>query len=111
MKLLLMERGCWSFIEGSEPPLDETDATRRDKSEYKQRQDRALSRIYYGIEEQYKTLMSSITSPSKAWIILKEQFEPVSRASVIRLLDEFYSIKFNPDTENIDIYSQHSEDG
>ncbi|GFS70436.1 f-box only protein 38 [Trichonephila clavipes] len=79
-----MERGCWSFIEGTELPLkqDET-ATRRDKSEYKQRQDRALATIYYGIDEQYRTLISSTTSPSKAWIILKEQFEPVSRASVI----------------------------
>ncbi|GFR20175.1 f-box only protein 38 [Trichonephila clavata] len=83
MKFLLIERGCWSFIEGMEPPLDETTATRCDKSEYKQRQDRALATLYYGIEEQYRTLISSTTNPSKAWIILKEQLEPVSRASVI----------------------------
>ncbi|GFX07195.1 ATP-dependent DNA helicase [Trichonephila clavipes] len=57
--------------------------------------------IYYGIDKQYRTLVCSTTSPSKAWIILKEQFEPVSRASVTRLLDEFLSIKFNPDTESI----------
>ncbi|GFV91244.1 f-box only protein 38 [Trichonephila clavipes] len=81
MKFLLMEQGCWSFIEGTEPPLDETAVTRRDK-----------------------TLVSSTTSPSKAWIILKEQVEPVSRASVIRLLDEFFSIKFNPDTESIAVF-------
>ncbi|GFX55763.1 copia protein [Trichonephila clavipes] len=104
MKFLLIERGCWSFIEGTEVPLDETTATRRDKSEYKQRQDRALATIYYGIDEQYRTLISSTTSPSKAWIILKEQFEPVSRAFVIRLLDEFFSIKFNPDTESIAVF-------
>ncbi|GFY12109.1 f-box only protein 38 [Trichonephila clavipes] len=83
MKFLLMEQGCWSFIEGMEPPLDETTATRRDNSEHKQQQDRALATIYYGIDEQYRTLISSTTSPSKAWIILKEQLEPVSRASVI----------------------------
>ncbi|GFY21321.1 retrovirus-related Pol polyprotein from transposon TNT 1-94 [Trichonephila clavipes] len=76
-----MERGSWSFIEGTEPPLDETTATRRDKSENKQRHDRALATIYYG-----------------------EQFEPVSRAAVIRLLDEFFSIKFNPDTESIAVF-------
>ncbi|GFQ96581.1 f-box only protein 38 [Trichonephila clavata] len=83
MIFLLMERGGWSFIEGMEPPLDETTATRGDKSEYKQRQDRALATIYYGIDEQYRTLISSTTSPSKTWIILKEQFEPVSSVSVI----------------------------
>ncbi|GFY29359.1 multidrug resistance protein 2 [Trichonephila clavipes] len=104
MKFLLMERGCCSFIEGTEPLLDETTATRRDKSEYKQQQDRALATIYYGIDEQYRTLVSSTTSPSKAWIILKEQFEPVSRASVIRLLDEFFFIKFNSDTESIAVF-------
>ncbi|GFW05577.1 f-box only protein 38 [Trichonephila clavipes] len=80
MKFLLMERGCCSFIEGTELPLDETTATRQ------------------------RTLISSSTSPSKAWIILKEQFEPVYRASVIRLLDEFFSIKFNPDTESIAVF-------
>ncbi|GFX02152.1 retrovirus-related Pol polyprotein from transposon TNT 1-94 [Trichonephila clavipes] len=95
------ERGCLSFIEGTELSLDETTATRRNKSEYTQRQDRALATIYYGIYEQNRTLISSTTSPSKVWIILKEQFEPVSRASVIQLLDEFFSIKFNPDTESI----------
>ncbi|GFQ78201.1 f-box only protein 38 [Trichonephila clavata] len=93
-----------SSREGKEPPLDETTATRRDKPEYKQRQDRALATIYYGIEEQYRTLISSTTSPSKAWIIFKELFEPVSRASVIRLLDEFFSIKFNPETESIAVF-------
>ncbi|GFS80929.1 SCAN domain-containing protein 3 [Trichonephila clavipes] len=77
---------------------------RRDKSEYKQRKDRAPATIYYGIDEQYRTFISSTTSSSKAWIILKEQFEPVSRASVIRLLDEFFSIKFNPDTESIAVF-------
>ncbi|GFY29751.1 f-box only protein 38 [Trichonephila clavipes] len=51
MKILLMERGCWSFIEEMEPTLAETTATKRDKSEYKQRQDRALATIYYGIDE------------------------------------------------------------
>ncbi|GFQ68441.1 f-box only protein 38 [Trichonephila clavata] len=104
MKFLLIKRGSWSFTEGTEPPLDETTATRRDKSEYKQRQDRTLATIYYGIDEQYKTLISSTTSSSKAWIILKEQFEPISRAAVIRLLDEFFSIKFNPDTESIAVF-------
>ncbi|GFW44887.1 f-box only protein 38 [Trichonephila clavipes] len=74
IKFLLMERGGWSFIEGMELPLDETTATRWDKSEYKQRQNRVLATIYYGDDEQYRTLISSTTSPSKSWIILKKQF-------------------------------------
>ncbi|GFV75762.1 retrovirus-related Pol polyprotein from transposon TNT 1-94 [Trichonephila clavipes] len=32
MKCLLIKRGCWSFIEGTETPLDETTAPRRDRS-------------------------------------------------------------------------------
>ncbi|GFV82565.1 copia protein [Trichonephila clavipes] len=54
--------------------------------------------------ERERTLIFSTTSPSKAWIILKEQFEPVSRASVIRLLGEFFSTKFNPDIESIAVF-------
>ncbi|GFW36765.1 f-box only protein 38 [Trichonephila clavipes] len=84
MKFLLVERGCRSFIEGVELPLDETTATRRDNN-----------------TEHFDIFHNS---PSKACIILKEQFEPVSRASVIRLLDEFFSIKFNPDTDSIAVF-------
>ncbi|GIY74955.1 uncharacterized protein CDAR_309971 [Caerostris darwini] len=38
MRFLLMDHGCWSFIDGSEPKLEET-STRRERSEYTQRQD------------------------------------------------------------------------
>ncbi|GIY59898.1 hypothetical protein CEXT_717541 [Caerostris extrusa] len=62
---------------------------RRERSEYKQRQVSAFSTIYYGVHDQHKTLLSSLNDASEAWKSLQEQFEPKSRASVIRLLDEF----------------------
>ncbi|GIY31467.1 uncharacterized protein CEXT_692101 [Caerostris extrusa] len=79
MRFLLMDRGCWSFIE---PKLEET-STRRERSEYKQRQDRAFSAIYYGMDDQHKTLLSSLKDAVEAWKLLQEQLEPKSRASVI----------------------------
>ncbi|GIY17441.1 uncharacterized protein CDAR_1921 [Caerostris darwini] len=54
MRFLLMDRGCWSFIDG--PKLEEI-STRRERSEYKQRKDRAFSTIYYGVDNQHKTLL------------------------------------------------------
>ncbi|GIX95498.1 retrovirus-related Pol polyprotein from transposon TNT 1-94 [Caerostris darwini] len=66
MRFLLMESGCWSFIYGSEPKLEET-----------------------------STLRESLKDATAAWKLLQEQFEPKSRASVIRLLDECFQIKFD----------------
>ncbi|GIY84479.1 copia protein [Caerostris extrusa] len=103
IRFLLMNRGCWSFIDGSEPKLEET-STRRERSEYKQRQDQAFSTIYYGVDDQHKTLLSSLKDAAEAWKLLQEQFEPKSRASVIRLLDEFFQIKFDVKKDTIAIF-------
>ncbi|GIY50045.1 hypothetical protein CEXT_198731 [Caerostris extrusa] len=87
MRFLLMDRGCWSFIDG--PKLEET-TTRRERLEYKQRKDRAFSTIYYGVDNQHNTLLSILKDADEARKLLQEQFEPKSRASVIRLLGEFF---------------------
>ncbi|GIY88933.1 uncharacterized protein CEXT_544991 [Caerostris extrusa] len=91
MRFLLMDIGCWSIIDGIKPKLKET-STRRERSEYKQRQDYAFSTIYYGVDDQHKTLISSLNDVAEAWKLLQDKLEPKSRTSVIRLLDEFFSI-------------------
>ncbi|GIY49540.1 uncharacterized protein CDAR_565191 [Caerostris darwini] len=66
MRFLLMDRGCWSFIDGSEPKLEET-STRRERSEHKQRQDRAFSAIYYSADDHHNTLLSSLKDAAEEW--------------------------------------------
>ncbi|GIX67464.1 uncharacterized protein CDAR_110431 [Caerostris darwini] len=100
MRFLLMDRGCWSFMDGSEPKLEET-STRHERSEYKQRQDRAFSTIYYGVDDQHKTLLPSLKNAAEAWKLLQEQFEPKSRAFVIGLLDKIFQIKFDAKKDTI----------
>src|SRR5215813_15643298 len=40
----------------------------------------------------------------EAWQILKENFEPASRARLAGLIDDFFDIKFNPSDETIGIF-------
>ncbi|GIY30305.1 hypothetical protein CEXT_496591 [Caerostris extrusa] len=72
--------------------LEET-STHRERLEFKQRKDRAFSTMYYGVDDQHKTLLSSLNDAAEAWKLPQEQFEPKSRASVIRLLDEVFPNK------------------
>ncbi|GIY27767.1 hypothetical protein CEXT_275711 [Caerostris extrusa] len=96
-----MNRGCWSYIDGSEPKLKET-STRRGRSEYKQRKDLAfLMRL---CDDLHKTLLFCLNDAAEAWQLLQEQFEPKSRVSVIRLLDEFFQIKFDVKKDTIAIF-------
>ncbi|GBM14772.1 hypothetical protein AVEN_10782-1 [Araneus ventricosus] len=73
IKLEHLERKHADFSDGSESKLEEN-STRREKYEYKQREDRAFSTIYHGVEEQHKTLIYSLKSAAEAWTVLKDQF-------------------------------------
>ncbi|GBM68253.1 hypothetical protein AVEN_88827-1 [Araneus ventricosus] len=84
MRFLLMDSGSWCFVDGSAPKLED-DSPRRERSEYKQREDRDFSTIYCGVDDQHKTLISSLKSASAAWTILKNPFEYASRASIIHV--------------------------
>ncbi|GIY63677.1 retrovirus-related pol polyprotein from transposon tnt 1-94 [Caerostris extrusa] len=103
MRSLLMDRGCWSFIDGNELKLEET-STRRERSEYKQCRDRAFSTIYYGGDDQHKTLISCFNDAAEAWKLLQDQIEPKSRASAIKLLEEFFRIKFDVSKDTIAVF-------
>ncbi|GBM68261.1 hypothetical protein AVEN_88834-1 [Araneus ventricosus] len=84
IRFLLMDSGSWWFVDGSDPKLEDN-PPRRERSQYKQREDRAFSAIYCGVDDQRKTLISSFKSASVAWTVLKNPFEHTSRASVIRV--------------------------
>ena len=103
MKVLLMDRGCWEFITGQTVPFAK-DAPERDKRNYEWRKQRTYTTIYQGLEQKYFTLIANTTDGKKAWEILKENFEPTSRARLANLVDEFFEIRFNPEEETIGIF-------
>lgn len=102
IKVLLLDKGCWSFIEGKEEELDGT-ATRKERQEFNLRKDRTFTTLYYGIKPEYRPLIQDCSDGKLAWEKLVQQFEPKTRARLIQLLDEFFSIKYQP-TESIGIF-------
>ncbi|UYV61247.1 hypothetical protein LAZ67_1004099 [Cordylochernes scorpioides] len=103
MKVLLIDRGSWDFIIEDEPDLP-AEATAKDIREFKWRKDRAFTTIYQGVERKYQTLIANAANGKEAWNILKQNFEPNSRARLAGLIDEFYELKFAPDEETIGIF-------
>lgn len=91
IKFLLIERGLWKVVNQDEkPPTDLVEAkTFNDKC------DRALSTIYLNIEEEYKRLIKSETSPVKAWETLKVYFEPDDRVQHQLIFNELLECKPN----------------
>ncbi|GBO20631.1 hypothetical protein AVEN_29373-1 [Araneus ventricosus] len=79
MKVVLMDRGCWSFIIGEDKPCPEQ-ATEKEKIEYVWRKQSCYTTIYQGIERKFLPLIRRTTDGKEAWNILKSNFEPTSKA-------------------------------
>ncbi|GFW66497.1 retrovirus-related Pol polyprotein from transposon TNT 1-94 [Trichonephila clavipes] len=75
MQVLLMHYGCWQFIVQTKPEQPDEEAT---------------------YNSDLKNLITETTDGVAAWKILKDHFEPVTRARVIQLLDQFFGTKYQP---------------
>jgi hypothetical protein len=103
IKVLLMYTGCWGFAVKSEPALT-AEASSKEKRDFNLRKDRAFATIYLNVEPEIRTLLTGITDAAEAWTKLKSQYEPVSRARIIQLLDDFFGCRYNPE-EDIGFYA------
>ncbi|GBL88843.1 hypothetical protein AVEN_158955-1 [Araneus ventricosus] len=86
MKIVLMARGCWSFIIGEDKPYPEQ-ATEKEKIEYDWRKQRCYTTIYQGIERKFLPLIRHTTDGKEAWNILKSNFGPTSKDRLAVLSD------------------------
>ncbi|GFX51840.1 retrovirus-related Pol polyprotein from transposon TNT 1-94 [Trichonephila clavipes] len=68
----------------------------RKKLDLQLRKDRCYTLIYTNISSDLKNLIMETTDGVAAWKILKDHFEPVTRARVIQLLDQFFGTKYQP---------------
>ncbi|GBN16272.1 Retrovirus-related Pol polyprotein from transposon TNT 1-94, partial [Araneus ventricosus] len=108
MKVVLMDRGCWSFIVEDNPCPEQ--ATEKEKLEYDWRKQRCYTTIYQGIERKFLPLIRYTTDGKEAWNILKTNFEPTSKAQLAVLIDEFFELKFNPVEETIGIFCKRVDE-
>ncbi|GFU57731.1 retrovirus-related Pol polyprotein from transposon TNT 1-94 [Trichonephila clavipes] len=51
---------------------------------------------YLSLQFRFENLITETTDGVAAWKILKDHFEPVTRARVIQLLDQFFGTKYQP---------------
>ncbi|GFX26450.1 retrovirus-related Pol polyprotein from transposon TNT 1-94 [Trichonephila clavipes] len=96
MQVLLMHYGCWQFIIQTKPEQPDEEATYKEKIDLQLRKDRCYTLIYTNISSDLKNLITETTDGVAAWKILKDHFEPVTRARVIQLLDQFFGTKYQP---------------
>ncbi|GFX94328.1 retrovirus-related Pol polyprotein from transposon TNT 1-94 [Trichonephila clavipes] len=90
MQVLLMHYGCWQFIIQTKPEQPDEEATYKEKLDLQLRKDRCYTLIYTNISSDLKNLITETTDGVAAWKILKDHFEPVTKARVIQLLDQFF---------------------
>ncbi|GFT89428.1 retrovirus-related Pol polyprotein from transposon TNT 1-94 [Trichonephila clavipes] len=80
MQVLLMHYGCWQFIIQTKPEQPDEEATYKEKLDLQLRKDRCYTLIYTNISSDLKNLITETTDGVTAWKILKDHFEPVTRA-------------------------------
>ncbi|GFV58451.1 retrovirus-related Pol polyprotein from transposon TNT 1-94 [Trichonephila clavipes] len=96
MQVLLMHYVCWQFIIQTKTEQPDEEATYKEKLDLQLRKDRCYTLIYTNISSDLKNLITETTDGVAAWKILKDHFEPVTRARVIQLLDQFFGTKYQP---------------
>ncbi|GBO46316.1 hypothetical protein AVEN_227067-1 [Araneus ventricosus] len=69
MKVLPMDRSCWSFIIGEENSCPEN-STEKERFEYDWRKQIRYTTIYEGIERPFLPLIRHTTDGKQAWDIL-----------------------------------------
>ncbi|GBM91527.1 hypothetical protein AVEN_83459-1 [Araneus ventricosus] len=105
MNVLLMVKGCWQFILGTEEPCPEG-ASDRDKLAYELKKQRSYTTIYMGVEWKYQTVIVVTEDGETAWDTLKANFELCLRSRFASLVDDFFSSRFDFNEETIGIYSK-----
>ncbi|GFT67656.1 uncharacterized protein TNCV_2362041 [Trichonephila clavipes] len=80
----------------TKPEQPDEEATYKEKLDLQLRKDRCYTLIYTNISSDLKNLITETTDGVAAWKILKDHFEPVTKARVIQLLDQFFGTKYQP---------------
>ncbi|GFW92428.1 retrovirus-related Pol polyprotein from transposon TNT 1-94 [Trichonephila clavipes] len=103
IQIILKHYGCKQFIIQTKPEQPDEGATYKEKLDLQLHKDRCYTLIYTNISPDLKNLITETTDGVTAWKILKDHFEPVTRARIIKLLDHFFGIRYQP-REDVGIF-------
>ena len=90
VKLVLMQKGLWGFVDGTEkvPTKEDTAAI---KALYKSKSEKAYSHIALTVDKHVQIHIVGTVSPKDAWDILENQFNFVSVSQIVRITRKFYA--------------------
>ena len=88
MKHLLLAKGLWGFVDGSE--ILEDSASAQQKAEFNRKSQKAFSMIVMSISTNQLYLITSCEVPVDAWNALKAQFEQDSLANKILMKKRYF---------------------
>ena len=93
MKLLLMEKDLYGFIDGNEAPPVTTEEDKKEKEVklYKSRSQKAYSMIALSVNKSLQVHVMNTVCPKTAWEALKSQFEFVSITQIVRVNRAFFA--------------------
>ena len=75
MKMVLMSKGLWSIVTGTDAEPQGPGVTEREKQNWRNRQDIAYSTIALAVEPKQQTYVRHTDNAKKAWDDLAKRFE------------------------------------
>lgn len=99
-RAMLMDRGLYGYITGTEVNPGEAGKEFR---HYIRGKEKALATIYLLLEEEQQMLVGDTEDPKDAWAMLKEAYEPSSRARIASLRLHFINLRMQ-DGESMSIF-------
>ena len=94
MKHLLLAKGLWQVVEGTEVQPKEAQAA----AEFQKKSEKALATIVLGISTSKLYLTTSCECPKNAWNVLKQHFERDSLANKLFLKKQYFRMEMRERT-------------
>jgi len=101
MKMLLIQRELWKYVDGSAVIRD--DATIEQKVSHRSKDEKALSTIALSIDPDQQVHIVHCETARQAWLVFEEIYEPKSRQRIMQLKRQFVRIRLKDD-ENMESY-------
>ena len=91
MRHLLLAKGLWGYVDGTEVLADNANA--QTQSEFRKRSQRAFSTIVLAISTPQLYLVTSCEKPKDAWDALRNHFERETLANKLFLKKRYFELK------------------
>ena len=96
MRHLLMAKGLWKYVDGSEVLAE--DATDRARAEFREKLQKALSTIVMAITTPQLYLVTSCEQPKDTWDTLQKHFERETLANKLFLKKQYFQMEMKEGT-------------